>query len=213
MSPADERRTGDRFDQRGLSLATADLDGHTIDELSAYLDAGRRPVDPSIEASPACQLALQSMERLRALSGPLLAADAAGEAAADDPWLQRVLAGIALDARAGRRIPLRHPAPGADLAITEGAVRGVVRSAEDDVDGVVVGRCRIDGDLTVPEATIDLTVEISVRAGLNIPGTAELLRVAIAARLRASTDLTVRAVDITVHDLHRSAPPTPEGSR
>ena len=42
----------------------ADLDGHTIDELGEYLDRGRIPFDPSIEASPGCQLALQSMERL-----------------------------------------------------------------------------------------------------------------------------------------------------
>lgn len=189
----------------GFSLATADLDGHTIDELSAYLDAGRQPVDPAIEASPACQLALQSMARLRALSGPLLAADAAAEPAADESWLQRILAGIALDAHAGRRIPLRHPSPHADLAITEGAVRGLIRSAEDDVDGVVVGRCRIDGDLTTPEAPVDLTVEVSIRFGLPIPDTADLLRAAIATRVRVNTDLTVSTIDITVHDVHHAA--------
>lgn len=185
-----------------FSLATADLDGHTLEDLSAYLDADRQPFDPSIEASATCQLALQAMERLRALSGPLLAADAADEPAADESWLRRVLAGIAMDARAGRRIPVRHPSPDADLAITEGAVRGVIRSAEDEVDGVVVGRCRIDGDLTSPEALVDLTVEASVRLGLPIPATADLLRTAIVARVRANTDLTVRTVDITVNDVH-----------
>ena len=195
---ADEHRP----DGQGFSLATADLDGHTVDELSAYLDAGREPPDPSIEASPACQLALQAMERLRALSEPLLAADTADEPAADESWVRRVLAGIALDAHAGRRIPVRHPSPTADLAVTEGAVRGVIRSAEDDVDGVVVGHCRVDGDLTTPDADVDLTVEVSIRAGLCIPDTVELLRRAIAARVRANTDLTVRTVDVTVHDLH-----------
>ncbi len=196
---ADEHRpaAGPRF-----SLATADLDGHTIEELSAYLDAGRQPPDPSIEASPSCQLALEAMERLRAVSGGLLAEEAAGEPAADDPWVQRVLAGIALDARAGRRIPLRHSSPKADLAITEGAVRGLIRSAEADVDGVVVGRCRIDGDLTTSGGMVDLAVDVSVRLGLSIPRTAGLLRAAIAARVRANTDLTIRAIDVTVHDVH-----------
>lgn len=205
---ADEHRpaAGPRF-----SLATADLDGHTIEELSAYLDAGRHPLDPSIEASPSCQLALEAMERLRAVSGGLLAAEAAGEPTADASWVQRVLTGIALDARAGRRIPLRHPSPTADLAITEGAVRGVIRSAEADVDGVVVGRCRIDGDLATPDATVDLAVDVSVRVGLAIPRAAARLRAAIASRVRANTDLTIRTIDITVHDVH--AAPSQEEPR
>ncbi len=41
MSADARRPDGSRF-----SLATADLDGHTVEELSAYLDAGRRPRDP-----------------------------------------------------------------------------------------------------------------------------------------------------------------------
>ncbi|HEY0119508.1 MAG TPA: Asp23/Gls24 family envelope stress response protein [Cellulomonas sp.] len=197
MSADGPRPDGSRF-----SLATADLDGHTIEELSAYLDADRQPRDPTIEASPACQLALQAMERLRAASGRLLTADAETESAADESWVRQVLAGIALDARAGRRIPLRHVSPGADLGITEGAVRGVIRSAEDDVDGVVVGRCRIDGDLEAPNGTVDIAVDVSVRLGVDIPSVAGRLRAAIAARVQANTDLSVRAIDITVHDVH-----------
>ena len=38
-----------------------DLDGHTIEELSDYLDAGRTPVDASIEGSPGCRIALDAL--------------------------------------------------------------------------------------------------------------------------------------------------------
>ncbi len=135
---------------RGLGVEPDDLDGHTVEELSAYLDAGRTPVDPSIEASPGCQIALEAMERLRSLSGPLLEADAEAASAPEASWVARILDTITLEARSGRRIPLESPSPSADLAITEGAVRGVIRAAEADVDGIIVGRCRLRGDVTVP---------------------------------------------------------------
>lgn len=185
-----------------LGLDPGDLDGHTIDELSDYLDRGRTPRDDSIEDSPGCRLALQSMERLRRVAPVLLDADAAHAAPVDEGWLQRVLAGIALDARAGRRIPLSHPSPDADLGITEGAVRGLVRAAEAEVDGVLVGRCRIDGDVTTPGAPIEVRVDASVAYGIPILPTAALLRDAIAARLARHTELNVAAVDVVVHDVH-----------
>lgn len=58
------------------------LDGHSIEELSDYLDSGRTPRNRSIEASPGCQSALQAMERLRDLAGQLALADTS-------PWLGR----------------------------------------------------------------------------------------------------------------------------
>lgn len=188
---------------RRLALDAEDLNGHTVEELSAYLDAERTPPDPSIDESPGCQLALQAMERLRGLSETLAMADVEAEtsAAHDESWVARILDSIAMDARAGRRIPISHT-PTADLGITEGAVRGIVRAAEDDVDGAIIGRCRFQGDVTVPGEPISMSIDASVLWGAPLTDTADALRAAILRRLAAHTELNVTAVDVMIHDIH-----------
>lgn len=189
-----------------------ELDGHTLDELADYLDRGRDPVDPSIESSPGCRLTLDALERLRALVPELIEDDLRGEPATDESWVERILAGIQLDARAGRSIPIPAASSGsADsvgcvepaLAITEGAVRGIVRAAEAAVPGVLVGRCRLDGEVTEPGAPIRIDVEISVPYGAPMVPLAARLRSEIRARLRFHTPVNVAGIDITVHDVSR----------
>lgn len=182
-----------------------DLDGHTIEELSDYLDAGRTPADPAIEGSPGCRIALDALARLRELTPELLAADTAAEPEPDDTWVQSILAGITLDARAGRRIPLTTatPALDADLGITEGAVRGLIRAAEHTVPGVVVGKCRFDGDVTVPGEPVRVRVDVSVPYGEPIPDLTDRLRAEISARLKSHTTLNVTGIDIKVHDIQQ----------
>ncbi|MGF3057467.1 Asp23/Gls24 family envelope stress response protein [Microbacterium sp. YY-01] len=187
-----------------LRMEPDDLDGHTIEELSDYLDAGRSPADPSIDESAGCQIALDALERLRALTPELIAADTAAEAEADENWVQSILSGIALDARAGRRIPIVIEQSDVDTGITEGAVRGVIRAAENMVSGVLVGRCRFDGDVTVPGEPILIHVDISVPYGKPIPELVDRLRAEISTRLSANTTLNVTRIDITVSDLRHS---------
>lgn len=188
-------------DPHGLGLDPELLDGHTVEELSDYLDAGRTPADPSIDWSPGCRIALDALERLRALTPELLAADTAAEPEPDEGWIQRILNGIALDAHAGRRIPLPASEPAGDLGITEGAVRGLIRAAENAVPGVLTGRCRLDGDLTDPGASILIQVEVAVPYGEPIPTVADRLRDEIARRLAAHTRLHVAGIDIAVLDI------------
>ncbi|GAA4487164.1 hypothetical protein [Microbacterium panaciterrae] len=185
-----------------------DLDGHTIEELVDYLESGRAPADPSIDRSPGSRIALDALERLRALSPLLLAADTASEPEPDESWVQSILSGIALDARAGRRIPITSPAPNADLGITEGAVRGVVRASETAVPGVLVGTCRFEGDVTVPGEAVRVLLDVSVPYGDPIPDLVDRLRREIGARLAAHTTLTVAGIDITVHDVRQLPDPT-----
>lgn len=187
---------------RQLGLEPTDLDGHTLEELSDYLDAGRQPADPSIDGSPGCQLALDALERLQGLGGQLIDADAAESPDVDPSWVDRILSGIALDARAGRRIPFEAPEPSVDLGITEGAVRGLIRSAENAVPGVLVGRCRLDGDVTVPGAPIRIDVEASARFGESIPRMVERLRAEVEQRLRAHTGLNIVAIDVRIRDVY-----------
>ena len=186
---------------RRLGLEPTDLDGHTLDELTDYLDAGRRPADRSIDGSPGCQLALDALERLHGLGAELLAAETAAEPEADESWVDRILSGIAIDARAGRRIPFATAEPGVEFGITEGAVRGLVRSAESVVPGLLIGRCRLDGDVTAPGAPIRVEIEASALLGRPIPEVAAQLRFEVDRRLRTDTELNVVAIDIVIRDV------------
>ncbi|QAY60481.1 Asp23/Gls24 family envelope stress response protein [Microbacterium protaetiae] len=202
--------TAERPDPRRLGVEPGDLDGHTIEELTDYLEAGRSPSDPSIEQSAGCQLALEALERLHSLTPELMAADAAAEPAADESWVQKILSGIALDARAGRRIPLTPPAPGAEIALTEGAVRGLVRAAENAIPGVLIGRCRLNGDVTTPGAPVRIEIDASVPYGEPLPRLADRLRDEIARRLAVHTELNVTGIDIRIHDVQLIVPAADE---
>lgn len=196
---------------RDIGVEPEDLDGHTIEELSDYLDAGCEPPDASIEQSPGCQIALDALRRLRALSPELLAADIAAEPEVDEGWVRSVMEGIALDARAGRRIPIAVIDSESDVGITEGALRGMIRAAENTIPGVLIGACRFDGDVMVLGAEVRVRVEVSVPYGGSIPGVADALREEIASRLQAHTTLNVVSIDITVHDIQRH-PAVTEGN-
>lgn len=191
----------ERADLRRLGLEPTDLDGHTLDELTDYLDAGRQPANRSIDESPGCQLALDALERLHGLGAELIAADAAASPEVDPGWVDRILSGIALDARAGRRIPFESPEASIDLAITEGAVRGLIRSAENTVPGLLVGRCRLEGDVTDPGAPIRIEIEANALLGEPIVLAAERLRDEVGVRLRSHTELNIVAIDIAIRDI------------
>lgn len=188
------------------------LDGHTIEELSAYLDAERTPTNFSIESSPGCQIALTALTRLRELTAHTLEVQAAVEPAPPDSWVHSIMNRIALEARTGRDIPIAHPAPTAHLTMTEGAVRGMIRAAGDSIPEVIVGRCRIDGDVTVPGALLTVAVDISVAWGESIPIAADRAREAIQRQLSKHTELNITAVDITVQDIRFAGTGTVAGT-
>lgn len=183
------------------SLEPDDLDGHSIDELADYLDAGMQPADPSIDDSPACQNALAALVRLRQTSLGSLEAAAAQEAPADESWVSGVLANISLEARAGRDVPLRPAAPTERPVMTEGAIRSLVRSAGDGVADALIARCTLEGDVTELGAPVRVVVEIAVRSGAAIRTVASEVRETVAAVLADQTDLVVDSVDVVVRDL------------
>ena len=175
-----------------------------IADLSEYLDRGEYPPRELLERSPAHQIALDSLLRFRSSARGLLQADADAEPSRDDGWVARILTNIHIEARAGRSIPLPSPTPSAEFSITEGAVRGLIRAAGDSVPGALIGRCRLNGDVTVPGTPITVAVEASVIVGEPIPAAALHIREDIAAALHRHTQLTLAAVDVTVTDLHLS---------
>ncbi|WP_378146261.1 hypothetical protein ACFJGV_01425 [Cnuibacter sp. UC19_7] len=188
----DEQR--DLFDEERL-------DGHTVEELSDYLDAGRLPADPTIDDSAGCQIALAALERLRATS--LSALDAAESATPhDESWIRSVMADIAMDAHAGRDIPIPYPDPAVRLAITEGAVRELVRSVGDAQEGLLVGRVRLVGDVETLGAPVGLQITVTVRYGYEIPVVVAALRGAVRAALLHHVVLDVDDIEVTVTDIH-----------
>ncbi|GAA1237160.1 putative alkaline shock family protein YloU [Microbacterium phyllosphaerae] len=199
-------------DVRQLGLEPSDLDGHTLEELTDYLEAGRLPLDLDIEGSPGCQLALDALERLRGLGGQLMEADTAAMPEVDDSWVDRILSGIALDARAGRRIPFEEAEAGVDFGITEGAVRGLIRSAENAVPGILVGHSTLEGDVTTAGAPIRITIEVNTLYGESIPAAVERLRQEVGERVHRHTDLALTGIDITVRDVQRVSDSTEEKS-
>ncbi len=175
-----------------------DLDGHTMDELSDYLDAGRSPRDPSIEDSPGCRRALSTLARLRAAAWALLEAKAQEERDHDDPWMSRVIGGVRRQALARfGQLDLTGTA-----ARSEGAVRWLIRTAVDETGRALVGRCAVVGDLDRAGGPIIVRVSISAAWGEGLPELAGSMRLAILEALGRHTELNIVSVEISIDDIH-----------
>jgi uncharacterized alkaline shock family protein YloU len=185
-----------------LALEPEDLDGYSVDDLSDYLDAGMIPRDPVIDVSPACQIALAALARLRKLTASFLDDEAAMEEPRTDAWMSSLLQNISLESRAGRQIPFRTADLRTELAITEGAVRGLIRAAGDTVYGILVGRSALVGDVTMLDEPITVDVDATIVWRNNIPDAAEQLRHVIEQTLASNTDLTVAGITVTITDVH-----------
>jgi uncharacterized alkaline shock family protein YloU len=191
------------FSERRTTESDA-LDGFTLDELSEYLDGGRSPRNAQIENSPGCLIALDGLTRLRAVTAAMVVSETATETERDTAWISAVLGNISREARAGRDIPISHTDPSIELVVTEGSVRGMIRAAGDNVPGVLVGSCTLEGDVTVPHEPIVVAVNASVATGLNVTEVAEVLRHSIRQVLADHTELNVVAINVIVRDVHRA---------
>jgi uncharacterized alkaline shock family protein YloU len=176
------------------------LDGHTIDSLSDYLDRGREPRDPSIESSPAAQNALAALSRLRTVAPRVIAARADDFAPKNENWIKRILDQIGVQAHAGRDIPLSHDAAGAVLSISEGAVRAIVRDAGDRTEGLLVERCKLEGDVETPGAAIDVLVIVSLFEDADERAVTEEFRGYVEEAIARHTHLVVQSITVKVHD-------------
>ena len=185
-------------------LAVTDLDGHTIDELLDYYDADFAPADASIDNSAGCQIALAALRRLRTLTDEFLEDEARTLPPLDESWITGILNQISVQARPGRDIPLHESERDRSVVITEGAVRALIRSAGDDLPGLLVGRIRFTGDITRPGEPIVVDVDATALWGRNIPQSADELKRAIDSELRKHTHLNVTSINVTVHDVQQA---------
>ena len=185
-----------------------------LDVLGGYLDRGEEPPAELVGSSPENHLALAALLRVRDAAQSLVDVDEEGDGLGPGPregWVESILANVQREVRAGRRIPLTHPSPRAQLTLTEGAVRGLIRAAGDGVDGALIGRCILEGDVTVPGTPITVRVEASVFWGESIPVVAEQLRQAVAGALLQHTELRIEAIDVTITDVHLRRTTAPSG--
>ncbi|MHA7294376.1 hypothetical protein [Arthrobacter sp. HLT1-21] len=176
--------------------------GRTIDELDEYLSNGRAPVNREIEQCPECQAALAALTRLRELTPTLLQRDMELHSDDDETWLDELFTTITIQARAGRTLTISSDDPDLTLTQTEGAVLSLIRAAGDAVNGALVGRCRLHGDLTTPDAEITVDVQMSVFwKDEYLPSLADAIRTEIRDTLDRHTELNITTIDITVVDL------------
>lgn len=180
--------------------------GRTIQELSEYLEAGRSPRDPEIEQCPECLNALESLSRVGDLSRDLFAADAASLPEPSAGWFGGILDQVAAELRSGRDLPVRHPDPRVRITVAEGAVRTLLRSAADELDGVFIGRTRIIGDVEELGAPVTIDITASVAWDLDARAVADDVRRRVAEVVERHTDLEVAAIDVTIEDVHAPQP-------
>ncbi len=180
--------------------------GRTIEELSAYLESGRTPVDPHIESCPECLNAIEALERVGQLSRDLIADDAAHLPRPPQSWFEGILSAIHSELRAGRSFPIHHPDPRVTITVTEGAVRALVRTSADALDGIYIGRTEIIGDAETPGAPVQIELTASVAWGRSIPDLTASLRELVYRVLAQHTELNVTAVNVAVDELHGITP-------
>ncbi|WP_375386840.1 hypothetical protein [uncultured Amnibacterium sp.] len=178
-----------------LRLEPEDLDGHTVDELTDYLEAGCEPADPSIDRSPACRLALAALQRLRDVAGSYLEEGDAGASGGRD-WIGAVLAALPVDTRAGRRFPITVEDPRVDAVVTEAAIRGLIRSIGDEVPGLLVGAVRIGIGDPAP-----LSVDVALVHGAGLPAAVAAFRRSLHRALPDHLPFAVGTIDVDVVQL------------
>ncbi|WP_207345577.1 Asp23/Gls24 family envelope stress response protein [Arthrobacter sp. E3] len=173
--------------------------GRSIEDLSDYLDTGASPDAEHIDYCPQCQARLAGLRSLSAAARDLLDEDVA--ATADDSgWLDGILANLRLETSAGRLIPLRGQGMD-ELTETEGAVIALVRSVGDALGGVLIGRCRLEGEIGTASAPVEVRINVSARYGYPLPTLAEELRTAVFSELLVQTELNVTAVHVAFTDM------------
>ncbi len=184
----------------GLSEHNDDIggSGYSLEDLSAYLDRGRTPRISAIERNAECQAILASMERMGRLSREIVEEQAAEPLA--DSWYDSIMREVMREFRSGRDIPLARTEDGTEIVVTEGALYELIRTVGDGIEGLLVGRVRLNQP--EPDAPLDVRVTVSVRFGRAIAAAVDEMRDGIRLAIERHGDLKVGRVDVTVGDVH-----------
>jgi len=175
--------------------------GHTLAELSEYLDTGQITDPGHLDHCPECQSGLAALRGISALGDELRDADIAAAGSGADDWMQAILGNLRLELRPGRSIPVRSDHVGDTLSETEGAISALIRSLADALPGTAAGKCRLHGDVSVPGAPVTVAVDLAVIYGHPLKRRAEDFRRQLAETLARQTELNITAIDVTIADV------------
>ncbi|MFJ3633366.1 Asp23/Gls24 family envelope stress response protein [Streptomyces sp. NPDC090112] len=167
-------------------------------------DADRPGTDPHIATCTYCRQAVADLEHLRTAVLPPTTPPADIDTAA---VVRRVMDAVRLELRPGRNLPLGEV--GEDSWIYESVAARVLRTAAEEVPGVLAGSCRITppGSRTQPErGPSSVHLGITVAYGRDLPDTTRAVRESLLRAARQHLGLTLGDVDVSVTDLHD--PPT-----
>ncbi|MEU3400998.1 Asp23/Gls24 family envelope stress response protein [Streptomyces filamentosus] len=170
------------------------------DLATVWEHAGRPDADPHTATCPSCRQAVADLEHLRAAVLPPAAPPADIDTTA---VVRRVMDAVRLELRPGRTLPLGGA--GEDSWIYESVAARTLRTAAEQVPGVLAGSCRITppGSRTHPTrgpSTVHLG--ITVAYGQDLPDTVRAVRESLIRAARHHLGLALSDLDITVTDLH-----------
>lgn len=180
-----------------------------ISTLSDWVDRDTsQPLSPAhhklahhIDSCPECTRKIASLSKLHDLAATALDRETQ-EQEADTSWVDSLLNNLVFEARSGRSIPLEAPSERVRLSQSEGAVVAAARAVADRIEGVMIGRCRLVGDVQTYGAPVTVQVTVSVCLGQQIPLLIQLLREALTSEFSRVSELNITGIDITVQDLH-----------
>ncbi|WP_331761197.1 Asp23/Gls24 family envelope stress response protein [Streptomyces anulatus] len=174
-------------------------------DLAAVWEHADRPdIDPHTATCPYCQQAVADLEHLRAAVVPPATPSADIDTAA---VVRRVMDAVRLELRPGRNLPLGEVSE--DSWIYESVAARILRTAAEQVPGVLAGSCRITppGSRAHPtRGASTVYLGITVAYGHDLPDTTRAVRESLFRAARQHLGLSLSDLNITVTDLHE--PPT-----
>ncbi|MEC4575766.1 Asp23/Gls24 family envelope stress response protein [Streptomyces virginiae] len=186
----------DPREDEGLELLACGRDLATVWER-----AGQSEADPHTATCAYCRQAVAEMEHLRAAALPPATTPSADIDSA--AVVRRVMDAVRLELRPGRNLPLG--AADETSWIYESVAARTLRTAAQEVPGVLAGSCRITppGSRTSPaRGPVTVRLDITVAHGLDLRATARSVRESLARTAQDRLGLAVSELHVTVTDLH-----------
>ncbi|GGQ07171.1 MULTISPECIES: Asp23/Gls24 family envelope stress response protein [Streptomyces] len=188
----------DPFEDEGLELLACGRDLATVWE-----QAGQSETDPHTAACAYCRQAVADLEHLRAAALPPAATPSVGVGLDSAAVVRRVMDAVRLELRPGRNLPLGEVDE--DSWIYESVAARALRTAAQQVPGVLAGSCRITppGSPTSPaRGPVTVHLDLTVAYGLDLRATTRSVRESLARAAQDRLGLAVSELHVTVTDLH-----------
>lgn len=182
--------------------------GMPLSRLSAYADSSEaerrgkfRSTDKHVASCAHCQNALASLQSINDWGSALRSS--VEQAPVDRNWASELMTRLSLPVKEGRRIAVDADA-NADLALTEAALRRLVRS-ECSTPNVLILTTKVDAEdeaVAKARAHLQINCDIAVKYGCNILDEASAVRDHIFGVLEDNLGRRIESIDISVVDVY-----------